>query len=363
MLHLDMLRFIASIAIVFHHSREYFYPKSERAALSNGLALFVDLFFVISGYVIAHVYAERMTSWKDYGTFLQRRIGRLVPLHWVTLVLVIAIWVVLLRAGAHADHVPWFKPQCIGATVALLHAAYSCHNQIFNGQSWSISAEMGMYVAFPVFLLLGRWHRLFPIGVGLAVALTVLATIPVSGLNASNVEWESVQAYLRATPSFLFGMGLWWSRDLVRRLPMAQPILGASILMLIVAMLVPAPAWALLALVYTTVLAASAADLQARSGLLVHTIAPLGQLTYSIYMWHGLVIFVVMNILGDKLLHAGTALTAVLACITYALIVGTSYLSFFWIETPARKWIDRSPPFGKSAIGRGSRPASELLRN
>jgi peptidoglycan/LPS O-acetylase OafA/YrhL len=72
----------------------------------------------------------------------------------------------------------------------------------------------------------------------------------------------------------------------------------------------------------------------------VKRVAPLGQLTYSIYMWHSLVILIVMNALGDKLLHASTGLMCLLGLSSYAIIFGVSYFSYFAVETPARRFID-----------------------
>ncbi|MCH7627432.1 hypothetical protein [Novosphingobium percolationis] len=56
LLTLDLFRFLSSVAIVYHHSHEYFVAPAFRAAAGQrtaGLALFVDLFFLISGFVIA----------------------------------------------------------------------------------------------------------------------------------------------------------------------------------------------------------------------------------------------------------------------------------------------------------------------
>jgi hypothetical protein len=69
MLHLDLLRLVASVGIVVHHSIEFLFPVVDRARLLDwtmGLALFVDLFFVISGYVISYVYCDRLGSIGGY---------------------------------------------------------------------------------------------------------------------------------------------------------------------------------------------------------------------------------------------------------------------------------------------------------
>jgi len=134
LLHLDVLRFIASAGIVFHHSHEFFYPEVERAAVgfaTAGLAQCVDLFFVISGFVIAYVYAGRITSLGEFGRLMQRPIGRLVPLHFLTLLVSIAVYAAAARVGANMSHPPSFRLDCIAATAALLPAAPSCGLALF----------------------------------------------------------------------------------------------------------------------------------------------------------------------------------------------------------------------------------------
>ena len=102
-----------------------------------------------------------------------------------------------------------------------------------------------------------------------------------------------------------------------------------------------------LLLVYTVAIAAVAADLtRCPVEATVQRFAPLGQLTYSIYMWHLLFISFLLNVIGDKFLHGNALFTAILVVVTcYICIFITSYLSFFFIETPARRWIDKKNLF------------------
>jgi peptidoglycan/LPS O-acetylase OafA/YrhL len=98
--HLDVMRFVAAFGIVLVHSLVFFFPKERRTEAAHeifGLTLFVDFFFVFSGFVIAYYYHERVGSTAWYGTFLQRRVGRLFPLHWLTLVLSIAMFAAMRR--------------------------------------------------------------------------------------------------------------------------------------------------------------------------------------------------------------------------------------------------------------------------
>lgn len=342
LLHLDFLRFVAAAGIVFHHSKEFFSPVSERAATveqSAGIALFVDLFFVISGYVISYVYSERMRSGTDFIEFIRRRIGRLVPLHWITLLFSMAVWAVLIRIGGKANHAPAFTAKCVALTAALLHAGVPCGGEPFNGQSWSISAEMAMYVAFPLICFSGLRLRVAPFLLGIATLATLLAVACVQPAETV-VTWTELHAYLRALPSFLIGVGLWFIRGQLARFPSPEAVLWVSLICLCAAMGFRAHVAVVLALVYLVASAAIAADLQGRSSTVVSAIAPLGQLTYSIYMWHGVLILLFMNALGDKLLHGGLGIQIPLAALTYTMLLVGGYYSFLYLETPARRWID-----------------------
>lgn len=340
LLHLDFLRFLASAAIVYLHSQEFFYPENIRAAAvarTLSLGLFVDLFFLISGFVISYVYFDRIRSLGDYGHFMTKRVFRLVPLHWVTLVISIAIWTILLHFG-RASNTPNFDPVCIANTAVLLHAVFDC-GLTFNGQSWSISAEMCAYAVFPILVILSARSRAAPI---LVTAACIIGVVMVSGTSPLDIAWHEVNPLARALASFSFGVWLWVFRDRIKTIPAASSLLLISFLALLICMMTDLPALPTMGLVYIVGLLGVAADLQRSAIPIVKRVAPLGQLTYSIYMWHNIFILVIMNALGDKLLHLSGWKAIALGVFTYAVIMVVSYLSLTVIETPARRWLERS---------------------
>jgi len=345
LLHLDAMRFIAAAGIVLHHSQEFFHGHADRAlagAHSAGLALFVDLFFTISGYVIAHVYADRITDLRSFGTFIQRRIGRLGPLHWVTFALSASLWAFLAYFQVSATHTPSFKVECLVETITLTHALYPCGGLILNGQSWSISAEMAMYVSFPIFLAIGRRSPLYLLTLAAGVATAIVGfNHGLPDATTSIGVWVEAYSPLRATVSFCIGITLWLMRPALERLPLPEIVLYISVPALCIVMQTMSNAFVAMALVYIVVCAAIVADLRGKTSYIFRAIAPLGQLTYSIYMWHGLFILVFMNIIGDKVLRLSTVAMICVAIITYVMILSWSYFSFIYLETPARKWIDR----------------------
>jgi peptidoglycan/LPS O-acetylase OafA/YrhL len=281
-----------------------------------------------------------MWSVGDYFRFLQRRCGRLVPLHWLTLAAAIALWGVVLAVGFPANHAPSFTPACIAETAFMLHSFVSCgaYNS-FNGVSWSISTEMVMYLGFPLIAALAAWRRDALAVIALTALLGMVWLDLRSGFSPRD-SWVEEPAVLRAIPSFLFGALLYYWSDVLKRMPCPRLCLLMSTACLIAAMISGAPHLIVLLLVYLTVASTAASDVVGRVSPAVKRVAPFGQLTYSIYMWHLFFILVLLNMVGDKLLHGRPIALAALFAVCYVGIGAWSYLSFVFFETPARRQID-----------------------
>ena len=153
MLHLDALRIVGAVMIVvFHFNR--FINLDGRWQLADdaikSFSLIVDLFFLISGYVMAAIYAGRLTTAAKYRDFLQKRVARLGPLHWATMGVFVII-AALGWAGVLNERDPSrYDVTCIPQNVLFIHAWGTCKAQTWNFVSWAISAEMGLYVALPL---------------------------------------------------------------------------------------------------------------------------------------------------------------------------------------------------------------------
>lgn len=354
LLHLDFLRFVASLGIVYFHSHPFLVDQQTRVATQEkiqGFALFVDLFFVISGFVIAYVYSDHVGEVSAIGRFMQRRVARLVPLHWLTLFASMAFWWLILKTSARAEHIPSFRGSSIFKTAFLLNGIIpaSAHEFFFNEQSWSISAEMAMYLLFPIIVILAIRWKSGPLIIGILMLGGIGLRFAWLGTFQS-YDMATVFPVIRALPSFFIGAGLYYKRNLLSFLPGAPWIFALSILSLIGAMSEGVGMGLILFLVYLSAVAAIASDIQAGPRAIVRRLAPLGQLTYSIYMWHALFILVLLNGIGDKLLHGNIASRIVLVPLCYGGILICSYFSFLYIETPARRWIDSLSLFERTRL-------------
>jgi len=111
----------------------------------------VPFFFLLSGFVLAHVYPS-LDDWSARKHFLLARFARIYPLHLLTFLMV----VLALPADART---PLEKCTYVLKNLTLIHSWSSNHdvNFAFNGPSWSISVEFFLYASFP--LLLFGWRR------------------------------------------------------------------------------------------------------------------------------------------------------------------------------------------------------------
>jgi peptidoglycan/LPS O-acetylase OafA/YrhL len=76
---LDSLRGVCAILVVMFHMPVTSHWRSWD--FIQHAYLFVDYFFVLSGFVIAHAYAARLKTAADAGRFMVRRFGRIWPMH------------------------------------------------------------------------------------------------------------------------------------------------------------------------------------------------------------------------------------------------------------------------------------------
>ena len=147
---LTSLRFFAALWVVLFH----YWPKLDVAftpALVAKGYLGVELFFVLSGFILCHVYLAAAGEGRlKYGAFLWNRLARVYPLHLATLFGMIALGVVAGLAGVAIDG-EILRWDALPANLLMVQAWGLAPAAAFNHPSWSISAEWFAYLTFPAF--------------------------------------------------------------------------------------------------------------------------------------------------------------------------------------------------------------------
>lgn len=341
------LRGFAALWVVALHLSLQLNPTGGAAGLSDHLAragyLGVDLFFVLSGFVIADNYRQFFGRWgfSAYWRFLFVRLGRIYPVHFVMLLATLAAVLLAANVGRQLETGGVdYSPQAFVANL-LLAQGWGWPQLSWNAVAWTISAEWFAYLLFPLVArtlfgrLTSRAARVLAIVLAYGVMLASLASV---GFLAATSEL----GLLRVAAGFSAGVVVWlWTRDDLlsdKACFMAAAIGIAGLLATILLMpataladqaLWPVPWFVLLVLGLT-------ADRGPFARLLSSPLAiALGRVSYSLYMVHVWVIFSVRTFLASRLDAATQGLAvAVLAPVAS---VGVATLMFLVIEEPFRK--------------------------
>jgi peptidoglycan/LPS O-acetylase OafA/YrhL len=329
-LHLESLRGCAAIAVALVHF-------SNTSALTDNrfirnAEVMVDFFFVLSGFVIAYNYTDRIVDRVSLLRFQAKRFWRLYPLH----LLLLAAFVVLEGAqyayevfrGTSGPYAAFSRntPSAIVTNLLFLHPFFQ-DDMTFNYPSWSISAEFFTYMAFGLLLIAPKaLHLVTAAGVVLASAALLIA--------ADGIVQTRELAIVRCAYGFFIGVLTYravrlWRPDSIT-LGLSAPLVALTVALICVPehfskLLLPLLFSACIAALVLEDGASPLKRLLSRPGLVY-----LGTISYGIYMVHALV-WEVMNIvlvkvLGYPLTEAGEAVALTPLEHTTALLLGLTVI-------------------------------------
>jgi peptidoglycan/LPS O-acetylase OafA/YrhL len=165
---LDALRFIVASLIILHHYQaagpmplsQLINPMFERGGF-----LLTNFFLIDSGYVLMRVYGAAVNAGKmSPGDFFLKRYLRVVPAHLLMGLALVTLVVVSTAAGDPPRNPEWFRWDQLPAQLTLTQAFGVYGGLGWNAPSWSVSALIGCYLAFPWVLKgmkrLGPWTAL-----------------------------------------------------------------------------------------------------------------------------------------------------------------------------------------------------------
>lgn len=208
---LNLLRGLAAFAVVLYHARPIL---GIQLAPSGYLA--VDLFFILSGFVIAHVYDPRFAAGLKIGPFIMARAVRFWPLFALGTGLG-AGWLIL--ENLLAPPAAFSTGETVGiAALGLLYIPRLTGGDLFpmNVPAWSLFFELVVNAMFAAFFVATR-------------ARWLLAVVIVTGAGLASLAIAGsfdVQAWggLRAVFGFTLGVLLYRSRPSVPNLPGYLPL-------------------------------------------------------------------------------------------------------------------------------------------
>ena len=368
---LTALRGIAAILVVVFHSNEIVsnFITTEQTFWVRKLYLMVDLFFILSGFIMCYVYEayfNNVDQSRKTIEFLKARLARIYPLHLITLavlVLVVGITFIMGKNIYYDDLIKaLYNPKAIITHIFLLQSAHIHNMFTWNVPSWSISAEWLAYLVFPFLVkpfskfsisqTLLTVVLLFAFYAGLVfyIAPNRIQMLPFLS-SAADLDLTYDWGFARGILGFVLGMCMY---RLFMNNVLKNILANGWVLLLIVVLYstymhfnlndIGAP------LFFSIILLSTAyGSKNMNSFFNTAPLQKLGLWSYSIYMWHIAFIFTIFEIKYWFMTKAPVPgppnyfgitnpLVLLFLYIVITIIIGA--LSYRFIEKPSRKWIN-----------------------
>jgi exopolysaccharide production protein ExoZ len=296
---------------------------------SAGLGSGVDIFFVISGFVMYVTAIENQP-----GRFIRRRIARIVPLYWF-LTIVVAILAVASPGILRSTD---FSPRYLIESLAFIpYANPSQHGQIFPMlvPGWSLNFEMFFYAIFAAALFCPLRWRLPTMIITIGALWAAGRAFPQLSTSTASVTYTAPVLIL-----FIAGILLGWAyRRGLLRLPPA--VAGVVLLAGFAVMLSPSGANFEVNCCAATAMVAGTVALDAMGTTpRIAWLMLLGDASYSLYLLHPF-IFGMTRVVWNHLHLRGPVGAASFAVVSLAAAAAAAVLSYRLIERPALTLLTR----------------------
>ena len=340
---LDALRFMAAFCMVLYH---YSFAAPIELAKVHPIwgrgYLATDFFLVVSGYVLGRIYGERVANAKMSNLgFFQRRATRVVPAHLIMLAGLVAFVLLSTAIGFAPEHDYYFDWSQLPAQVLLLTSIGVPGGRGWNDPSWSLSALLVCYAAFP--FLWRAFARIKSPWTALAAGFGVLAAADVaSNLMLHRPVFEIPQdiGALRALPLFVAGIMLARFSESVFIKPWIARTLGVSGLATLIALqCVGRYDFLSILAIAAMVVGAGAWPVKTPS----HALEKGAVISFSLFITNEPVRIVLFGVihLVEKKLHAGPGLVWALWAVTPAIAVAFAVAFHYGVDMPTQRWIKR----------------------
>jgi len=302
----------------------------------------VPLFYALSGFVLAYGYLDRLNDRSQIIRFYIRRYFRIAPLFYFMLI----VWII-------ASYLKWGTLPSLHDIVLnalLLFGLVPGTHESIVWAGWSIGVEMLFYLLFPIIAVFVRGLHS---GV-LALAITILVSSTfftnASNMGVGSYAYMNIITHLPAFLSGVLAFLIWRRTGFARSVKWGAFLLMLTVVGILTVVYVPAT--------YKVLMLASGVRLDVYiwsilfmmlilsmcfwpNRLLANRVTNLmGQISFSLYLWHPLIIVMLVSSYGKIALALGTGLWGFLACLslTISILSIVAYISFRIIEIPGMKY-------------------------
>lgn len=344
------IRFFASLWVLLYHAGDLFvqplFPDIWPAykSLFYGGGLGVDLFFVLSGFIIAYNYYDEFASfglksfdWKKYRGFLFRRFARIYPVHLITLL------TMLLVGGVAAQGNFLLFGSALGFVkhIFLLHAFIPPYG--WNTVAWSISCEWLAYSLFPIYIFCSAFFKtrlsiLVAMIIAYALAIFVAAILATNGYGFTHPSFGVIRVVVE------FGAGVLifkLSNNLpLFRLSKWMRVIGVPLLLVLVFLsshLLVSFLW-MIPFFFLLVYLIATGQFFLNTFLSRGWVKYGGRISYSLYMVHGMIMLMFLKLAPLESFIETSAIYRLGYIVAYLLVTMlVTIFIYHFVEEPARR--------------------------
>ena len=346
---LDLMRGIAALAVVLYH----FSDRLGMPWLMVHGYLAVDFFFIMSGFVLAEAYGQRLLDGCiTIRHFITLRAVRLLPLVIIGTVFAYTLEVWRPDVGRPTLHF-WEALAALFLNCFLIPTPFSStmHQTLFplNNAIWSLFFEMIVNAILPVWIKLryrGQWLAL---GMGVST-ISMVYGAAAHGSIQLGFDWSNIYfGFPRVILSFGFGLLLHTYRHMIPKVEAWMPAL-ALCCVLAVGPLGEYNAYydctsLLIILPLITALA-----IGSQGGQVIKRLSRIfGELSYPVYAVHAPVVRIVATLAASH--HLGLLTKLALLPLSIGCIVGLSAIAYVRVDVPVRRFLTRRLNLSRSQSG------------
>lgn len=325
---LDAMRGVAAMAVLFHHLA---FPGFGRAYLA------VDLFFLLSGYVMGHAYEARLNSGLGLRRFMRERLIRLYPL--------IFLGALLGYAAAVSNHaqVRLANVALVSQLLFLPGLARGPYIFMLNGLQWSLFFEIVANAAHAAWLKVVRTPVLAA-GVAVAALVVLAAAAHYTRLSGGLSKQTFVVGLVRVVFSYGAGLAIYRIHKAGRLPRISAPwwlLVLAPLALIAVISQTRAPWWAdavMICVAFPLVLAAAVNAAVPRRWLPLAAFS--GFISYPLYALQMPLFSAARHALIERGLPTSKPIWLAFA----VAMVGLAWLVGRFYDAPVRAWMSRVIP-------------------
>lgn len=310
----------------------------------SGGYLGVDLFFILSGFIISYNYAELFQSFSftEYRKFLWMRLARIYPVHLFTLLFLGLLLGVASFLGFQLTMPELFTTEDFFRNIFLVHAWEIPQSGSWNAPAWSISSEWMAYIFFPFLMLIIRYIRKVSILI-ISILLTLLGMAAICNI----LDYPSTSSYamIRISTEFLAGCLLFQLYQLGWQIKANWGLISFVSILTI---------WAITALFHYSdipgfwmvpLFALLIYSLSFDKGKLAEffstrSILYWGRVSYSLYMTHGICLFVLRKMLPVSNFAESLLVLRIGIIVVYLSVISVAAIMVYeLIEENGRQWM------------------------